>query len=179
MPRPAPTAEIHGYSSPDAEPVPWATAVDTIRAAEVFFVSTVRPDGRPHATPLVAVWHDDALWFSTGDEERKARNLAQNPACLLSTGRGLLAEGLDIVVEGVADQVVAQAELEPVAAAYAAKYGTDVWDFRAVEGGFALPDPVAGRGIRIRSLVFRVRPTRVLGFGHGAVYSQTTWEWPA
>ncbi len=28
--------------------------------------STVRPDGRPHVTPLLAVWADDALHFCTG-----------------------------------------------------------------------------------------------------------------
>jgi hypothetical protein len=54
--------------------------------------STVRPDGRPHVTPLIAVWHAGALWFATGPEERKARNLAENPSCVLTPGRSDLVE---------------------------------------------------------------------------------------
>src|SRR5262249_48101044 len=41
-------------------------------AAEVFWISTVGRDGRPHGTPLIAVWLDDALFFTTGESERKA-----------------------------------------------------------------------------------------------------------
>ena len=35
------------------------------------WLTTVRADGRPHVTPLVAVWLDDAIHFSTGPEEQK------------------------------------------------------------------------------------------------------------
>jgi hypothetical protein len=38
---------------------------------------TVRPDGRPQVTPVVAVWLDGAVHFTTGPTERKAHNLAQ------------------------------------------------------------------------------------------------------
>jgi len=32
-----------------------------LEKAEVFWLSTVRPDGRPHVTPMVSVWLDGAL----------------------------------------------------------------------------------------------------------------------
>ena len=32
----------------------------------MFWLSTVRPDGRPHVTPVVAAWVEGAVWFSTG-----------------------------------------------------------------------------------------------------------------
>jgi hypothetical protein len=40
--------------------------------------ATVTPwaEGRPHVTPMVSVWLDGALYFSTGHAERKAQNLA-------------------------------------------------------------------------------------------------------
>jgi hypothetical protein len=126
------TAEIHGFSEPDATPTPSTVGLEHLRAADTFWLSTVRPDGRPHVTPLIAVWHADALWFATGPEERKARNLADNPSCVLTTGRSDLADGgLDIVLEGHAEQVTDDAELEPVAAAFSAKYPTGPWDFVA------------------------------------------------
>jgi len=176
MPRPEPTAEIHGYSSPDASPTPWSTGLSTVKQSELFWISTVRPDGRPHVTPLITVWHDDAIWFSTGAEERKARNLAKNPNCVLTTGTNELAVGFDVTLEGPAERIEDAATLEPVVAAYATKYGTDLWDFRAVEGGFVHADPSTSDEPEIHSLVFRVRPSRGMGFRHGEVFSQTTWD---
>lgn len=176
MPRPEPTAEIHGYSSPDASPTPWSTGLAAVTQAELFWISTVRPDGRPHVTPLIAVWHDDALWFSTGAEERKAKNLAKNPLCVLTTGNNELAVGFDVTIEGRAERIDDVATLEPVAATYATKYGTDVWHFRAVEGGFVHADSKTSDLPEVHSLVFRVPPSRGLGFRHGEVFSQTTWD---
>jgi nitroimidazol reductase NimA-like FMN-containing flavoprotein (pyridoxamine 5'-phosphate oxidase superfamily) len=65
------------FSSDDATATPWAEAREVLAAAKVYWLSTVRPDGRPHVTPTAAVWLDDALYFSTGQAERKARNLAK------------------------------------------------------------------------------------------------------
>ena len=79
-------AEIHGFSDAGSTPTPWAAGLEQLRAADTCWLSTVRPDGRPHVTPLIAVWHAEALWFATGPEERKAGNLAVNPSCVLTTG---------------------------------------------------------------------------------------------
>jgi len=164
-------AEIHGFSEPDATPTPWAAGREHVLGADTFWLSTVRPDGRPHVTPLIAVWHDEAIWFSTGADERKARNLAENPSCILTSGRSDLVDGgLDVVLEGAAEQVTDDGELEPVAEAFAAKYGTTIWDFVVADGAFS------HRGGGGRAIVFRVRPRRGLGFRKGDVFSQTTWR---
>jgi len=164
-------AEIHGFSAPGAEPVPWSVGLDQVITADTFWLSTVRPDGRPHVTPLTAVWHSDAIWFSTGPQERKAKNLGQNPSCILTTGCSDLAEGaLDVVLEGVAEQVTVDAELRPVAEAHNAKYGTQTWDYMVRDGAFA------HRSLGGRAIVFRVRPVRGLGFRKGGTSSQTTWR---
>ena len=169
-----PTPELDTrFSAPNATPTPWADVVAALRDAELFWISTVRPDGRPHVTPLIAVWHDESIWFTTGPEERKARNLSHNAACILTTGRSELGEGgLDVVLEGAAEQVTDAAALQLVAEAFAAKYGTATWHFVVRDGTFAHDD--AGG----RALVFRVRPVRGLGFRKGAMSSQTTWRFP-
>ena len=64
------------FSDPDAQPTSWEQTLAEINRAELFWISTVRADGRPHVTPLVAVWLDDALHFSTGPDEQKALNIA-------------------------------------------------------------------------------------------------------
>jgi hypothetical protein len=152
------TAEIQGFSEPDSTPTPWAAGLEQLLSADTVWLSTVRPDGRPHVTPLIAVWHADALWFATGPEERKAKNLALNPSCVLTTGRSDLVEGaLDVVLEGQAEQVTDDAELEPVATAFAGKYPTGPWDFVVRDGEFS--DRDAGG----RVIVFRLRPVRAWG----------------
>ena len=165
-----PVAELDaGFSSRGAPPTGWAEGRRHIDEAEVFWISTVRPDGRPHVTPLLAVWHDDAMYFCTGPEERKAKNLGQNQQCILTTGQNGL-DGLDVVVEGRAVEVGDAAELEQVANAYESKYGAH---FTAAEGTwFGLSDAIrAGK-----ALVYRVAPTTILGFGKGEQFSQTRWR---
>ena len=75
------------FSDPAAVATPWPDARRVIDKAELFWISTVRADGRPHVTPLPAVWQDGALHFCTGAEEQKAVNLARNAHCTLTTGR--------------------------------------------------------------------------------------------
>src|SRR6202012_717755 len=88
------------FSDPGAQPTSWEDTLEAIKQAEIFWISTVRTDGRPHVTPLVAVWLDDALHFSTGAAEQKALTLANNPSVALITGANDWQSGLDVVVEG-------------------------------------------------------------------------------
>ena len=123
MTQQAPTTELEPqYSSPGATATPWARAAAQLEKAEIFWLSTVRPDRRPHVTPLPAIWVNGALYFCTGAEERKAKNLAHNRHCILTTGRNTLnEEDLDLVVEGDAARVTDSAELQRVADLYEAK----------------------------------------------------------
>jgi nitroimidazol reductase NimA-like FMN-containing flavoprotein (pyridoxamine 5'-phosphate oxidase superfamily) len=80
MAEPMPVTELHvGFSEEGARATDWAEGRRQIENAEVFWLSTVRPDGRPHVTPLLAVWFDGAMYFCTGPGERKAKNLGENP----------------------------------------------------------------------------------------------------
>lgn len=155
------------YSTPDATATPWEEARECLADAEVYWLTTVRPDGRPHVTPLHALWFDDALWFSTGVAERKAANLAANRFVVVTTGCNT-STGLDVVVEGTAERESDDAVLTALADAYAAKYGPE-WRLEVRDGCFW---SAAGGD----ALVFRVIPTTVFGFGKGEVFSQTRWR---
>ncbi|MYR45167.1 pyridoxamine 5'-phosphate oxidase family protein, partial [Streptomyces sp. SID5910] len=130
----------------------------------------VRPDGRLHVTPVIAAWHRGALHFSTGPGEQKAKNLAHDSHCALTTGGNSLTCGLDLVVEGTAEQVADPAAVEEVIAAYEAKYGRHI---TSPEGTFH------GIGDAIRkgdATVFAVAPDTAYGFGRDdGVYSHTRW----
>lgn len=154
------------YSEPEATAMAWDAACVRWQQAELYWLSTVRPDGRPHVTPLIAVWHDGATYFCTGPQERKAKNLRLNPNVVLTTGSNALDLGLDLVVEGEAVRETDTATLHRVADAYLRKYGPG-WHFQVRDGAFA------GEGGT--ALVFRVAPRTAFGFAKGA-YSQTRWR---
>lgn len=164
-----PTTELQPqFSSEDASPTSWAKAREHLQKAEVYWLSTVRPDGRPHVTSLVAVWLDGSLYFCTGQTERKAKNLVHNAHCIITTGCNILSDGLDLVVEGEAVRMFDQARLQRVADSYASKYDSP---FR-----FTVRDSVFLNSEGGEALVYKVAPVTVFGFGKGATFSQTRWR---
>jgi nitroimidazol reductase NimA-like FMN-containing flavoprotein (pyridoxamine 5'-phosphate oxidase superfamily) len=164
-----PIAELNeGFSQPDATARPWAEVVEVLSAAEMFWLSTVRRDGRPHVTPLPAVWLDGALHFCAGSAEQKVKNLDADQRCVLTTGTNQLRSGLDVVVEGAAARVTDDARLHELAAIWKSKLD---WPYEVADGAFRDGD---GR----HGLVFGVRPTKVLAFGKGE-FSQTRYRFTA
>jgi nitroimidazol reductase NimA-like FMN-containing flavoprotein (pyridoxamine 5'-phosphate oxidase superfamily) len=155
------------FGDPDSSPTPWAAALGVLETAELYWIATVRDDGRPHVTPLPAVWDDDRLHFCTGPAEQKAVNLARNRHVTLTTGCNRWKEGLDVVVEGDAVQVTGDSRLRVLADLWRSKYHGE-WDF-AVEGG------VFRHGDGGSALVFEVVPTKVLAFAKGR-FAQTRYR---
>src|SRR5436189_6318609 len=101
-----PTTEIDSrFSHADAAATPWTEALHVLEHAELYWLTTVRTDGRPHVTPLIGVMEDAAVHFCTGLREQKARNLEHSSKVALTTGNNSWARGLDVVVEGKAVRV--------------------------------------------------------------------------
>jgi general stress protein 26 len=168
MPEIEPAAELNeGFSQPDATARPWAEVADVLSTSEMFWLSTVRRDGRPHVTPLPAIWLDGTLHFCAGAHEQKAKNLEFKPQCILTTGTNQLRSGLDVVVEGTAVRVTDREQLQRLAELWKSKLD---WDFEVGDDAFRDGD---GR----HGLVFGVVPTKVLSFGKSP-YSQTRYRFP-
>ncbi|SNT18801.1 Pyridoxamine 5'-phosphate oxidase [Actinomadura meyerae] len=153
------------FSDPAAQATPWATTLKALETAQLFWITTVRADGRPHVTPLVAVWLDDALHFCTGPSEQKALNLSHNPHVVLTTGCNDWTRGLDVMVEGEARRVTDRPTLERLAAAWAAKW-TGQWQYEVADTGFVHNEGTAH--------VLAVKPTKVLAFTKGT-FTQTRY----
>lgn len=148
------------------EPLPWERVGDALGGAELYWLTTVRDDGRPHITPLVGVWLDDAFVFCTGPGEQKARNLDHDPAVAVTTGTNTWRDGLDVVVEGNAKRVTGQAELTKLADAYREKYGNE-WSFDVDDEVF---DPDGNS-----AFVYRVPAEKVIAFAKSP-HGQTTFR---
>ena len=163
----APVTDLdQGFSGPGAKATPWDDARRAIEKAELFWISTVRADGRPHVTPLPAVWQDGAIYFCTGAAEQKGVNIAKNPNCVLTTGNNAWKSGLDIVIEGPARRVIDEAHLRRLADAWESKYHGD-WHFDVANGAF--------QGDAGEALVFEVVPAKVLAFAKGE-FAQTRYR---
>ena len=158
------------FSDAGAKATPWATTREVLENAQLSWVTTVRADGRPHVTPLVPVWLDEAVHFTTGPGEQKAVNLAGNPHVVMTTGCNRWDQGLDVMVEGEARRVTDQDTLERLAAAWATKW-TGQWRFEVADGGFAQADAGADGPV----LVFAIKPAKVLAFGKGE-FSHTRYR---
>jgi len=156
-----PVTEIDArYSDPGSEATGWDETRAAIEAAEIFWICTVRADGRPHVTPLVAVWMDDAIHFCTGADEQKNINLTGNPHVIVMTGCNQWDGGLDVVIEGEAVRVTDDGVLERLAGTWTTKWDGR-WEFGAHSGVFHHP---GGGGT---ALVYAVRPAKVLAFAKG------------
>lgn len=160
-----PTAEEPIEGSGPA--VPWVLARERLAGSDTYWLSTVRPDGAPHAVPVLAVWTNETLYVCAGDATRKAKNLARNPRCTVATS----TPGMDLVVEGEAARVGNEAELHRVAEAYAEKYE---WSVTVREGAFhAEGAPTAGPP---PYYVYAVRPSAVFGFATDGGLISTRWS---
>ena len=159
------------FSEPTAAATDWPETRRVLAEAELFWLTTVRADGRPHVTPLVAVWLDEALHFTTGPTEQKAVNLTANPHVILTTGRNGWQDGLDVVLEGDAVQVTDEALLRRLAEAWTRKWDGS-WQFQVRDGSF---QHMEGSPV----LVFRVVPGKVLAFAKGKPFSQTAHRFAA
>ena len=160
------------YGDPSAT---WDDIQRLLADAQLYWIITVRRDGRPHAVPLVGVWQNGTFAFCTGRDEQKQRNLDANPQVAVTTGTTGASgwdSGKEVVVEGTAVRVTDAADLQALAEAWFAKYGND-WRFE-VRGEEFVEVSNSGGGTEGGAWVYRVKPTNVIAFG--GAHGQTTYR---
>jgi nitroimidazol reductase NimA-like FMN-containing flavoprotein (pyridoxamine 5'-phosphate oxidase superfamily) len=141
--------------------IPWPEIERRLTVSHDYWVATVRPDGRPHVMPVWGVWFDGRLSFSSGLRSRKARNLAAEPRCTITTDQAQDP----VVLDGLAEQVV---DADGIAAFLTAMNGKYDAGMTA-----AFLDPAVNG-------TFAVRPQRVIALSHDDFTgSPTRWTFPA
>ena len=134
----------YGIRAPDAGTglLPWSWAVQRLVESRHYWIGTVGPDGRPHTSPVWAVWHGERVVFSCGNRSRKARDLDARPHCTVATDDARNP----VVVEGTAGRITDREVAEAVRLAMVAKYDYELTlDFL------------------LANALFAVRPVKVLG----------------
>jgi hypothetical protein len=162
---PEPVAEPFDIDDPTV--TPWAEAWRRLAEARTYWLATVRPDGRPHAVPILAVAIDDVIHFVASPGSLKGRDLARDRRCVLTTDGTIL----HLVVEGIAARVTDEARLRRVAEEYVSKYEWPV----EIRDGFFYGDgaPTAGPP---PYAVFEVRPSTIFGFPAAEDLRPTRWR---
>lgn len=112
-----------GYGFPETTKglLPWSWADQRLKKSHNYWITTVKPGGSPHTMVVWGLWQDGRFLFSTGSKSRKARNLAENPDCIVCTEHAHEA----VIVEGVAEiaDVAARRKMIPT---YEKKYKFDL-----------------------------------------------------
>ena len=160
--------DIYGH-----EPLSWSRAAAQLASPPenaTHFLSTVRPDGRPHTAGVGALWVDGTFYFVSGAGTRKSRNLAANPACVIS----IKLDDLDLVVEGRATKITDQTTLRDVAERYAA----GGWPVTVEGQAFTAPYSAPSAGPPPWDL-YAFTPTTAFGVATGEPQGATRWRFDA
>jgi nitroimidazol reductase NimA-like FMN-containing flavoprotein (pyridoxamine 5'-phosphate oxidase superfamily) len=146
-------------------PASWSHAQKRLAEGMWYWLSTVRPDGAPHTVPVLAVWVEDAMFFTAHPDSRKAQHIVINAQCTLSVEH----DDVHLVLEGKATKVEDDAQLKAIGREYDRKYK---WHVTVRDGKFDAEygAPTAGPP---PYEVYRLEPRKLFGFGVDETYSPT------
>jgi len=129
--------------------LPWSWAEHRLTVSHDYWLATVQSDGRPHVMPVWGVWDGESLWFSSGPESRKARNLSRDPRATITTDDPKEPVVVDGTVTRVSDETGNRRFAELVNAKYETDYSVDfflvnacfrlcpVWAFGLMQADFS------------------------------------------
>ena len=153
------------------DPIPWSTALKALESNEpqkqTSFLTTTRPDGRPHVAGVGALWDNGKVYIVSGPETRKSRNLAANPSCIVSFS----LTGIDLVIEGTAARVTDDATLRHMAK----RYADQGWPATVKDGAFTHEYSAPSAGPPPWH-VYEITPTTVYGVMSAEPGGATRWR---
>ncbi len=137
--------------------IPWNLIDIWLQGFRSIWISTTRPNGRPHCVPVWYWWNGECIYFTSGPKGQKVKNLASQPAIVVHAGDGDDA----LILEGVASLVTSLEERAYVNQAYMQKY----------------VDPHSGTKAIILDVdhLYRVDVQRIMIWEYGTVSSRTDW----
>jgi hypothetical protein len=154
-----PVAEAMPANQDYGPPIPWEEGSRRLADMVFYTLTTLNANGTPHSRPLLGVWLEGAIYFSSHETSHKGQNIARDGRCSLHS-QSLKPKPLDLVVEGNAQRVTDDALLHRLKDAYASKYG---WQVEVKDGKFdaAFGAPTAGTP---PYCVFQLTPSVIYGF---------------
>ena len=172
----AKATNLDGYGTP---PIDWQRVRDVLTSditqgpddggpnRHTVWLTTINPDGSPHATPVDSLQLDGVWYFTSGPATRKSRNIAADPRCVVSVA----TQPFDLVIEGTASRVKDAATLGTLAAAY----NKEGWPAQ-VEGDAFTAEFSAPSAGPPPWHVYRITPDTVFAFGTAEPFGATKFD---
>lgn len=139
--------------------IPWRKVDLALQALRSIWLSSTRPDGRPHSVPVWFTWDAGGIYFLAKRTTQKVTNLAHQAWVVVHAG-----DGDDVIIlEGPVTVVADPDELARVGAQYREKY----------------VDPHSGARATIddaNAVVYCVRVRHVMAWEYGVVSTRTDWQ---
>ena len=140
--------------------IPWRVIDSVLRASRTVWVSSTRPDGRPHSVPVWFLWEDGAspsIVFLSLPNTQKSRNLQDAAWVVIHTGDG----DDTYILEGTAEAIADRAELDALNRLYMDKYVD--------------PNSGARASFGADDTVYRVRVQHAMVWLYGNIANRTDW----
>lgn len=113
-----PTMKDYGIHESTDGLLDWSWVSQQLLKSQNYWICSTRPDSRPHAAPVWGVVIDDIIYFGTGKNAVKTRNLQANPQVVVH-----LESGDDsVIIEGEVIEIRDLSILEKMASLYPTKY---------------------------------------------------------
>ncbi|WP_135363735.1 pyridoxamine 5'-phosphate oxidase family protein [Halosimplex halophilum] len=118
------TMDEYGIPESGDGMLPWEFVADSMSADRFYWVTTIRPDGKPHARPTWGVWVDGTFYCGGGERTRWVRNLSTNPAITVHREDAEEVVILEGTAERIDEETADTALLDRLDGAYEEKYDT-------------------------------------------------------
>ena len=130
---------------------------DLLANARVVWLSSTRPDGRPHVVPTWFDWDGETITVFTRPEAQKVRNVRHDPRVMVAIGRADLTFEVELLEADaeILDGTTPGSRAARPSPRFAVKYAEALGDAGRTVEAFAEEYPSA----------LRIRPTRLLDWG--------------
>ena len=114
---------IHDYGIEESEAglLGWDFVQNEMKDAKNYWLSTIKPDGRPHAIPIWGSWINDGFYFGGGSETQNRKNLAENPYIVVHSESGTKV----VIIEGKVSIENNEILIKEIKKDYMRKYNLD------------------------------------------------------
>lgn len=149
----ASTSKAYGARMSTSTPQPRVPIDERLRTEPTVWLSSTRPDGRPHVVPVWFNWDGSVFDLFSKPHAQKVRNLREHPDVMLAVGKPdhewdvELVEGTATVLDAPTSDVVAPTMFEK----YALLMARAALDRNTFVSTYSQP--------------VRIQPTRFLGYG--------------
>lgn len=111
-------AKEYGINQDEKNLIPWEWVDEQMAQSRNYWITSVKPEGNPHAVPVWGVYVNHLLYFGSNKGAQKTKNLINNPNISVH-----LESGDEVVIlEGTAKVITDKKAMEPIATAFKVKY---------------------------------------------------------